>query len=640
MNETTLPTPPPTADVQTVMIALGRLKPSPTQPRKHFDEDKAAELTVSMQQHGFTLSALLVRPWPKQAAGNGETLYEIVTGERRWRAAQAAKIDRAPCIVREMTDQQVLETQLIENIAREDLTPIEEAQHYKRLLDMRDENGKPLYTYESLGMRIGRTAWTIRNKVALCGLDEEGDVRKEVEAGRLSPNTAVLIARVPDEAQREKFAQRVLRPQHKTGPLSFADAQAELHRNFIRDLRTAQFDLSDGELVPIERNEANERVAGGTCDDCPLRSTNRNANGEASENGGNVKGGAARGMCLNPVCFERKQQRVWERWQEDNTDLPRSRRATSESESRKLYPFGNQLSALFGFIDLDERPDGNDLRAGVDCSLTWRRLTEGAELPVIVTKDRLEKTHELVDRLKAIEAARTLNKHDIFKAQQRSEPRKTDETRKTEEKKKSSESEHARAVLLACFAEIAAQPEAELLPKMAALVRLLIDRELESSEGEVNEFFFKRHHLPIGGSVAKPIAKRPLPELVAMLVEFVVAEAGNIYDLHENDVVWLKTFGVDYGATEKRLAKEAKAAAANPPADAEPNEKKANDDPAGHKWEKTDLVSGANTNYRCTVCSAKGVRFGVSWPPTTKAKGLCEAPATKPKKAAAKKKAA
>ncbi len=109
----------------TLMVKLSKVEPNREQPRKNFDEDSLQELAESLKQFGM-LQPILVQ--------NRGDYYEIIAGERRWRAAKIAGLKEVPVIVRELTDQEIVEISLIENIQREDLNPIEEAQAYKRLL--------------------------------------------------------------------------------------------------------------------------------------------------------------------------------------------------------------------------------------------------------------------------------------------------------------------------------------------------------------------------------------------------------------------------------------------------------------------------------------------------------------------------
>ena len=111
----------------TVTLKISEIEPNRAQPRKDFNDEALAELADSIAQHGV-LQPLLVRP----LLGGG---YQIVAGERRWRAARMAGVSEVPVVIREMSDHEVMELALIENLQREDLTPLEEAQGYQSLID-------------------------------------------------------------------------------------------------------------------------------------------------------------------------------------------------------------------------------------------------------------------------------------------------------------------------------------------------------------------------------------------------------------------------------------------------------------------------------------------------------------------------
>ncbi len=169
---------------EAVEIQIAAVKANPYQPRKHFDEEKMAELVRSVVEHGI-LQPLIVRP-----AGDG---YELVAGERRLRAAKSAGLDHVPVVIRPFSAREMMEIALIENLQREDLNPLEEADAYQRL---QNEFG---YTQEQLAARMGKSRSAVANTLRLLTL--HGDVRKEVLAGRLSEGHARAILALPLEKQ-------------------------------------------------------------------------------------------------------------------------------------------------------------------------------------------------------------------------------------------------------------------------------------------------------------------------------------------------------------------------------------------------------------------------------------------------------
>jgi ParB family transcriptional regulator, chromosome partitioning protein len=175
-------------------VPVAFLKPSRFQPRRRFDEDELLALTDSIRAKGV-IQPLLVR-----RASDGSASYEIVAGERRWRAAQAAGLHEVPVVLRELTDSDALEAALIENVQREDLTPLEEAEGYRRLLE---DFG---HTQEELAKVVGKSRSHVANTLRLLALPEP--VRRLVTEGRLSAGhaRALLGAADPLSLAREVVA--------------------------------------------------------------------------------------------------------------------------------------------------------------------------------------------------------------------------------------------------------------------------------------------------------------------------------------------------------------------------------------------------------------------------------------------------
>lgn len=174
-------------------IPLDQVDRNPDQPRRYFDEEQLNELTESIRIHGV-LEPIIVRPV--------EGRYEVVVGERRWRAAQLAGLTTIPAVVRPLSDREAMEIALVENLQREDLNPIEEAEAYKRLMA---EFGM---TQEEVAERVGKKRSTIANRLRLLELDEELVV--EVETGRLSAGHAKALLGVASRARRLELARRAI----------------------------------------------------------------------------------------------------------------------------------------------------------------------------------------------------------------------------------------------------------------------------------------------------------------------------------------------------------------------------------------------------------------------------------------------
>ncbi|WP_294300218.1 ParB/RepB/Spo0J family partition protein [uncultured Sphingomonas sp.] len=197
-------------------LPVSAMRPHPGQPRRHFDEDKLEELSRSIAQRGL-IQPIVVRP-------HGHD-YQIVAGERRWRAAQRARLHEVPVIVRELSDADTMEIALVENIQRADLNAIEEAEAYRRLIDQFG------HTQEVLGKLVDKSRSHISNLLRLLDLPE--GVRTMVVTGELemgharaligAPDPVALARRVVDEGlsvrETEKLA-RAVKPEGRKGKAS------------------------------------------------------------------------------------------------------------------------------------------------------------------------------------------------------------------------------------------------------------------------------------------------------------------------------------------------------------------------------------------------------------------------------------
>jgi ParB family chromosome partitioning protein len=199
----------PNRNLRTLPVAV--LKPNPLQPRKHFDQKELDELAASIREKGM-LQPILVRP----VAGAADS-YEIVAGERRWRAAQQAKFHDVPVVVRELGDGEALEIAIIENVQRSDLNAVEEGAAYRELMDRFG------YTQERLAEEIGKSRSHVANTLRLIRLPES--VQAMIRDGKLSAGHArTLIGAANPEALAKEILKRELnvreaehRSQAKTG---------------------------------------------------------------------------------------------------------------------------------------------------------------------------------------------------------------------------------------------------------------------------------------------------------------------------------------------------------------------------------------------------------------------------------------
>jgi ParB family chromosome partitioning protein len=185
-SESTTTTPP-------TELPITAISPNPNQPRKDFDDNALQDLSDSLRHSG------LLQPLVVRRVGDG---YQLIVGERRWRAAKLAGIERVPVIVREASDSESLELALVENLLREDLNPMEEAEAYQRLLA---EFG---WTQEELAQRVGRDRSTIANCLRLVKLPDL--VQADLRAGRLTMGHARALLSLPGAAEQLRLREEIL----------------------------------------------------------------------------------------------------------------------------------------------------------------------------------------------------------------------------------------------------------------------------------------------------------------------------------------------------------------------------------------------------------------------------------------------
>jgi len=180
-----------------LQVSPEQIVPNPQQPRKHFDEKSLNELAQSISAQGV-LQPLVVRKHPKFP-----NQYELVAGERRWRALKQIDVAQVPVVLRNVSDNEILEVSLLENIQRENLTVIEEAQSYQDLLQIHG------YTQEELAKKLGRDRSTIANMLRLLQLPSA--LKNDLETGRITSGHARSILSLPNEGVQLEMRQRLLR---------------------------------------------------------------------------------------------------------------------------------------------------------------------------------------------------------------------------------------------------------------------------------------------------------------------------------------------------------------------------------------------------------------------------------------------
>lgn len=290
--------------------------PAQTERRAHLDKAKLAELAASIKSHGL-VQPILVRPY------NGGNDYEVVAGERRVLAARQAGLEVISATVRELTDEQVYELQLIENLQRQDLHELAEAEGYEALLKLG-------HTVDDMAAKVGKSRGTVYARMKLLALGK--DARKAFYGGKISASVALLLARIPI-AEHQKQALEEITDEDNDEPMSYRRALEHIQRDYMTRLDQAGFPTSDPDLVP----------AAGSCLACPKRTGNQR------ELFGDIKHAD---VCTDLVCFKTKRAAHAKR------RLQEAQAAGQEiidgAEAKKIVKYSTH-SLEGGYVRLDDR---------------------------------------------------------------------------------------------------------------------------------------------------------------------------------------------------------------------------------------------------------------------------------------------
>lgn len=255
------------------MIPIDELHESPTNPRRSFDPAALAELTASIKQSGL-LNPITVRE--RDIGG-----FEIIAGARRFRASTAAGLQEVPAMVHQLSDLQVLELQVVENLQRSDLHPLDEAIGFLKL------HGEHAYSVNVLAEKVGKSPAYVYSRMQLAKLPAKAQTL--FLEGKIDLGHALLVSRIPVASLADEAASGIAKGDFANKPMTQAAAREYVRRNFQCDLQDAPFDTNAKDLLE----------AVGACGPCPKRTGN-----QRDLFGAVKKGGAD--MCTDPKCFEAK----------------------------------------------------------------------------------------------------------------------------------------------------------------------------------------------------------------------------------------------------------------------------------------------------------------------------------------------
>lgn len=509
-------------------IPLAKILPSPFNHRKIFTG--LTELAASIAEKGL-ISPVTVRPAPK---GRSEPPYELVVGERRLRAVKLAGLDTIAAIVRELDDQAVLEVQLVENVQRSDVHPLEEADVYRALIE------KYKHTAETIAAKTGKSKAYIYARLKLCDL--AAAPRKAFLEDKLNPSVALYIARIADpklqaQATSEVLGQGDYKDYQGSGvtahhireadddnddvdddfdgdgkpdesvPLSVREAQVHIQRKYMLRLETAPFDTADATLV----------AKAGACTACPKRTGNQR------ELFADVR---SADVCTDPACFDVKKSADFDR-KAANAKKTGARVLTEKEAKGVFEQYGSKTALSYDSAYVD--PAGNlphDLMTPK--RKTWKDLLGTATPATVVAKDGSGAARTLWDKHSALAAAKKSGaiKEAKAEAKARSSSSSSNNDWNRQQAKRQAEAKKRAQVARLAFAKLASSKVAV----DGKLWRWLASAIVEVLDAEDIRNWMKRHDQDAKGSghnhakkVVDLMCKAKDEELPGLVVELVAS---------------------------------------------------------------------------------------------------------------------
>ncbi|MFC3336933.1 ParB/RepB/Spo0J family partition protein [Paracandidimonas soli] len=308
------------------LILTASTRPSKTNPRKTFNQASLDELKESIKTHGV-LQPILAR---ERTDPDGTVWYEIIAGERRWRASVAAGLEHIPANIIAVDDLQMLEMQIIENLQREDIHPLEEAESYESLLAQHKDD--PDYSVDQVAAKLGKSRAFIYARLKLCALQPKA--RTAFYEDKISPSVALLLARIPVPALQEQALKEVTQGRWgNSGPMSYREAARHVQDNYMTRLDQAPFKPSDETLHP----------AAGACSSCPKRT---GANPDLFSDVSRAD------VCTDPTCYNQKVTLHRDRIRAAAVES--GKKVITGKEAQKIRPY--QYGDMKGYIPTNDSP--------------------------------------------------------------------------------------------------------------------------------------------------------------------------------------------------------------------------------------------------------------------------------------------
>ncbi|UBB19524.1 ParB/RepB/Spo0J family partition protein [Comamonas odontotermitis] len=449
-------------------LQIDEIVTSRTNPRKSFDQGKLSELAASIKAMGVNVP-IIVRPLPPErlqdtfdnrSKGMPLPAYEIVAGERRWRATKLAGLATIPAVIRYLDDAQALEVQIIENLQREDVSALEEAEGYEQLMQATGINA------DAVAAKIGMSRSYVFGRLKLLALCSEA--RDALREGDIDASRALLLARIPHHTLQIEALDDVRNGGYYS---SAREAKELIHRQYMLYLRDARFDVADATLCP----------KAGACTKCPLNTANDR------DLFADVK---SADMCTDSKCFEAKEQAHNDRVLKAAHD--QGYEVIEGKEAKALMPH-SYSTRVEGYLRLDDKydsPTDEPLRA-----LIGQQMESAGIKPTMIANPHKE--GELVAVLLPSQVSTLLAQagHEeavvAVEKDNQAEAKAAKEKEAAQEKVKY-ESTWRQDVAARIREELLQQPESTL---PSGVVLLLAKREANSLNQEQAKQFCKLHEL-------------------------------------------------------------------------------------------------------------------------------------------------
>lgn len=429
-------------------ISIEKLNPSETNPRKHFEEKALQDLAASIREKGI-LEPLLVRHRPTEGPAKVDD-YEIIAGERRYRAAKLAKQETLPCIIRELNDQQTIEVQIVENMHRADLSPLEEARGYKAL---HDNHG---YDYDMLARKIGKSKTYIYSRLNLIKLP--GKIQVAIDKGTLKTGWAEQLLRIPDEKGQVEVYEKILDDaDNGWGITDIESLKDHIDSEYLLELKRAPFSTTATDLAP---------ASVGACIICKNRTgADPDLFGEFSK----------RDCCQNKKCWDVKlaahNEKLVAKFKSQGKEVLSGKEAEAKLK-------GIRYGSTYAKID-------DMARNPVKGTKTWGEILKPLkkEVETVICIDSQGEVHQLVNTKSAIEA---LPKSMLMPTSPEDKPKTPEQLAKEKEEKKKAEQKQMAAEAAALETVNGIMDEAENID-LNSPVFLKVLLNLISDYGDLSE---------------------------------------------------------------------------------------------------------------------------------------------------------